>query len=124
MRMSPASGDSSPASRRSVVVLPHPDGPSREKNSPRRSSKDTPSTARVAPKRLETSRNSTLDTERKRRTGRAFGKSLGSGRRGFPMDRREALRWLGTAALAPLLPVSAGERWTLGQQLHQRLELG
>ena len=41
------------------------------------------------------------------------------------MHRREALRFLGTAALAPLLaPLSARERWSLGRQLHQQIAAG
>src|ERR1043166_1189570 len=65
MRISPpGSGSSKPASSRSVVVLPHPEGPRREKNSPRRTSKDTPSTAFTgaerAPKLLLTRVNWTM----------------------------------------------------------------
>src|ERR1043166_9436774 len=65
MRISPpGSGSSKPASSRSVVVLPHPEGPRREKNSPRRTSKDTPSTAFTgaerAPKLLLTRANWTM----------------------------------------------------------------
>ncbi len=38
------------------------------------------------------------------------------------MHRREALAFLGTAVLAPLLaPLSAQERWSVGERLHQRL---
>src|SRR5262245_60875441 len=51
---SPDVGSSKPASMRSSVVLPHPDGPSREKNSPRRISNDTSSTARTAAKCFDT----------------------------------------------------------------------
>jgi hypothetical protein len=41
------------------------------------------------------------------------------------MHRREALRFLGAAALTPLLtPLSARERWALGRRLHQRLAQG
>jgi hypothetical protein len=43
-RMRPAVGSSNPAISRSVVVLPHPDGPSSEKNSP-------PTTGRYCPRR-------------------------------------------------------------------------
>src|SRR3954447_1688498 len=45
----PASGRSKPPIRRSVVVLPEPDGPSIVKNSPRRISRSSPSTARTSP---------------------------------------------------------------------------
>jgi hypothetical protein len=38
------------------------------------------------------------------------------------MDRREALRVLGAAAVAPLVvPLSPAERWDLGVSLHRRL---
>src|SRR5262245_1467745 len=41
------------------------------------------------------------------------------------MQRRDALRFLGAATLAPLLsPLSASERWTLGRQLHARVAAG
>ena len=53
-RISPASGRSNPASMRRVVVLPQPEGPRIEKNSPGATSNDTPSTATVSPKRLRT----------------------------------------------------------------------
>jgi hypothetical protein len=49
-----SSGCSKPASRRRVVVFPQPDGPSMEKNSPRRISKETSFTAFTSPKVLET----------------------------------------------------------------------
>ena len=57
----PASGRSKPAIRRSVVVLPEPDGPSMVKNSPRRTSRSTESTATTSPYvfRIETSATST-----------------------------------------------------------------
>src|SRR6202012_5908902 len=44
-RMRPAVGSSNPAMSRSVVVLPHPDGPSSEKNSPLETDRSTWSTA-------------------------------------------------------------------------------
>ncbi len=41
------------------------------------------------------------------------------------MHRRDALRFLGAATLAPLLtPLSATERWTLGRRLHARVAAG
>src|SRR6266705_1279426 len=52
--LSPASGCSSPATRRKVVVLPQPLGPSSVKISPRSTSSDAPSRARTAPKTLVT----------------------------------------------------------------------
>ena len=53
--MRPESASSKPAISRSVVVLPHPEGPSSEKNSPRPTSIVTLSTATASPKRLTTS---------------------------------------------------------------------
>ena len=70
-QISPDSGGRNPATSRKVVVLPQPEGPSSEKNSPRRISNETASTAVTGPKRLVTWRNSTLDTERKRTDGAA-----------------------------------------------------
>ena len=55
MEISPDVGTSNPANIRSRVVLPHPEGPRSEKNSPRPMSRDTLSTARTAPKVLLTS---------------------------------------------------------------------
>src|ERR1051325_7930303 len=49
----PASGFSSPAIMRKVVVFPQPDGPSSPKNSPCATSSDTSATARVVPKLRE-----------------------------------------------------------------------
>ena len=51
------SGRSKPATMRSSVVLPQPEGPSSEKNSPRSTASDTPSTARTAPKLFDTPSN-------------------------------------------------------------------
>src|SRR6266542_5898749 len=50
----PSSGDRRPATTCSVVVLPHPLGPSKVRNSPSRTSKSTGPTPRVAPYRLTT----------------------------------------------------------------------
>ena len=54
IRMRPLSGLSKPASRRSRVVLPQPEPPSRANSSPRAISRSTPATASTAPKRLVT----------------------------------------------------------------------
>src|SRR2546428_12106912 len=51
-RPSPASGRSKPAVRRSVVVLPQPEPPTRETSSPWPISRESPSTAVDAPKRF------------------------------------------------------------------------
>ena len=57
---SPSVGSSKPPIIRSSVVLPQPEGPSREKNSPRRIASETSSTATKSPKRLLTRSISTL----------------------------------------------------------------
>src|SRR5688572_6078475 len=49
-RIAPAVGSSSPAIMRSVVVLPHPEGPSRQKNSPSRTANVESFTATKSPK--------------------------------------------------------------------------
>ena len=45
----PASAASNPATMRSAVVLPQPDGPSRARNSPGAMFSDSPSSARTVP---------------------------------------------------------------------------
>src|SRR5215470_6747627 len=55
-RTSPPSGRSKPATSRSVVVLPHPEPPTSATSSPGAISRESPSTAVDAPKRLLTSR--------------------------------------------------------------------
>src|SRR5262249_48869494 len=59
--ISPASGVSKPATMRSVVVLPQPDGPSRAISSPSRTSRSSLSTATTLPKRFVRPRNETDD---------------------------------------------------------------
>ena len=51
----PLVGSSKPPIIRSVVVLPQPDGPRSEKNSPARISRDTRSTASTGPNALASS---------------------------------------------------------------------
>ena len=58
-RMRPSLGVSKPASMRSSVVLPQPDGPSSAKNSRSKMSSDSRSTATTPPKRLLTASNRT-----------------------------------------------------------------
>jgi hypothetical protein len=58
-RICPLVGSSKPPISRRHVVLPEPDGPSIEKNSPSSIASDTRSTARTSPKRRLTSRSST-----------------------------------------------------------------
>src|SRR3954453_16107313 len=48
----PASGRSNPATIRSRVVLPQPDGPSSETSSPAATARSTPSSTVAAPKRF------------------------------------------------------------------------
>src|SRR5919201_1317546 len=60
MRISPAVGFSRPAIVRMSVVLPHPEGPSRTKNSPSLVARSTPSTARISPKYFWMLRTSTV----------------------------------------------------------------
>ena len=40
------------------------------------------------------------------------------------MHRRDVLRWLGAATLAPLAPLSAEERWGFGRRLHRAVQAG
>ena len=54
MWMVPSVGSSSPATIRSVVVLPHPDGPSSAKKDPDGMVRDRSSTATKVPKRFVT----------------------------------------------------------------------
>src|ERR1043166_3970318 len=56
IEMAPSSGYSSPATRRSVVVLPAPVGPSRTTNSPSAMLSERSRTASTSPKRLPTCR--------------------------------------------------------------------
>src|SRR5215218_10091340 len=58
----PSEGGMKPAIMRSVVVLPQPEGPSRETNSPSRRARSTPSTAATAPKRRCRLRRTSFDT--------------------------------------------------------------
>src|ERR1700686_4473490 len=54
MRPAPALASGNPAMMRSVVVLPHPEGPSRTSSSPSATSSEKSSTATNSPKRLLT----------------------------------------------------------------------
>ena len=54
---SPEVGVSKPAIIRRMVVLPHPDGPSSEKNAPRGISSETSATARCVAKSFDTRRS-------------------------------------------------------------------
>ena len=72
-RTSPASGRSKPATRRSVVVLPHPEPPTSATSSPGAISRESPSTAVLVPKRLLTSRSVMRMTSLFRRRGACAG---------------------------------------------------
>ncbi len=61
MAIDPASGVSKPAMSRISVVLPQPEGPSSEKNSPRPISSEIPATALTPPKLLPRSRMEIAD---------------------------------------------------------------
>src|SRR5258706_14171717 len=52
--MRPESGRSNPAIKRSIVVLPDPEGPTRVKNSPRSTTRSTPSTTTTCPEFFRT----------------------------------------------------------------------
>src|SRR5438874_1866440 len=86
---SPASGSTSPATMRSTVLLPQPDGPRRERNSPGAASRETSSTATTAPNDL-----------RSRRTLSAGAAPLTAGDALAP--RRRSTRDLAPPALRPL----------------------
>ena len=60
MSTSPASAVSNPATIRSAVVLPQPDGPSSATSSPGAISSDIPSSALAGPKARVSSRSDTL----------------------------------------------------------------
>src|SRR5437762_12433447 len=60
--MLPALGGKKPAIRPSVVVLPQPEGPSSVMNSPSRTSRSMPATARVAPYRFSSPARRSSDT--------------------------------------------------------------
>src|SRR5438128_240211 len=64
MTMSPAVCFSSPAIMRKSVVLPHPLGPRRTRNSPSRTARSTPSTAVWSPHSLRSAFVSTMAMER------------------------------------------------------------
>ena len=72
-RISPVVGVSKPATRRSVVVLPQPEGPSKEKKDPRGIAKDTRSTAVCRVESFEESREKSLDMLASSRTASICG---------------------------------------------------
>src|SRR4051812_2745678 len=59
IEMVPSVGSSRPASKRSTVDLPQPEGPSNTRNSPSATLRSRPSTAVVVPKRFVTREKST-----------------------------------------------------------------
>src|SRR5689334_6780609 len=70
--MSPSSGCSNPAIMRSRVVLPQPDGPRSDRNSPLRTSRPMPSMAVAAPNRLVMAVRRTDPSERGVAEGMSF----------------------------------------------------
>src|SRR5258706_1059514 len=96
IRMRPESGVSSPASRRSRVVLPQPELPSRANSSPGPISRSTLSTATTAPKRLDAPSTLTMG-------------SLNLDRSSAGLDRRPQ-----PGALAHLLGGTGGDGVELG----------
>ena len=58
--LSPDVGVSNPASMRSAVVLPQPEGPRKDRNSPARIDRFRSSAARTSPKRFVTPRSSAI----------------------------------------------------------------
>src|SRR5512145_3056961 len=88
-KMSPALGLSMPASMRSTVVLPLPDGPTMVKNSPSRMSRSTASTAATSPNRFVSPRNSRIG-DRPETIERSS--TTGPGRSSRSATRRFALR--------------------------------
>src|SRR5579883_2425784 len=80
--MRPLSGCSNPASMRSTVVLPLPDGPNSARKCPYGTVNETSATARVVPKRLLRLETST-DTHRPSpRAQQGDGHATGEGRHG------------------------------------------
>src|SRR6516165_106231 len=71
-RISPSDGSRNPAISRKVVVLPQPDGPSRQTSLPWSILSETSSTTASDPNRLVRPRNSTDATQLPPRTGVPF----------------------------------------------------
>src|SRR5687768_10800866 len=99
-RMSAASGTSSPAMMRSNVVLPQPDGPRKQMNSPLATSRPTSSTARTPANDFETPRSDRY-TSNPLRTGCVSGCDDATRRRRAASIRRAS----SASALDALLPV-------------------
>ena len=72
MTMSPAVCFSRPAIIRKRVVLPHPDGPRRTRNSPSRTARSTPSTAVWSPHSLRSAFVSTMAIRERYSSLRSF----------------------------------------------------
>src|SRR5262245_40641896 len=117
MAISPRSGERKPATRLSSVVLPQPDGPSSVISSPRRTCKDTSSSAAVSPKRLVTASSATatssdvaaaapgaepsagsLNVEHLSEAEEHGGKSQKHGREHDVQHRHRRHRWIGIFA--------------------------
>src|SRR5277367_2380545 len=91
MRIRPASGFSRPATRRKVVVLPAPVGPSSTTNAPSSTARDKSETALVAPKLFETPSSTTSATGELQRRRTIMERGLdGAARSG--VEQRDAVR--------------------------------
>src|SRR5271169_2232917 len=91
MRIRPASGRSRPATRRKVVVLPAPVGPSNTTNAPSSTASDRSETALVAPKRFETPSRATSAMGELHR-GRMVMERGPDGAAGNGVEQRDAVR--------------------------------
>ena len=116
----PSVGCSNPAIIRRHVVLPEPDGPSIEKNSPSRTSRSTPSTAMTSPNRLTTpsSRTATPSCDARRlQRGRSDEPPprVPVGGTGAHLDgaRRWAATRRGAVSLEPARRRSGLEGWSI-----------
>src|SRR5688572_21821995 len=104
----PSSGSSKPAMRRSVVVLPQPEGPSRARISPRSTAKDRPLSAGGWWRRyrLPTSVRVTSDTGSSGAAGQPGGQMRGEpqGEEPDEHERERGQRRLGPQRLGRELP--------------------
>src|SRR3984885_7003139 len=91
MRIRPASGFSRPATRRKVVVLPAPVGPSNTTNAPSSTVSDRSETALVAPKRFETP-SSVTSAMGELHAGRTIMERGPDGAAGSSVEQRDAVR--------------------------------
>src|SRR6202453_1910266 len=91
MRIRPPSAFSRPATRRKVVFLPAPVGPSSTTNAPSSTVSDRSETALVAPKRFETP-SSTTSAMGELHRGRMIMERCQDGAAGSGVEQRDAVR--------------------------------